>query len=152
MRNKKFLILLIAGVLLFVGCGKTKEEYNGKVFSFSYSFGSYFDGYCDYNLNLINNVVKYTAYCNGNDKSNIEKEVDKSYLDEIEKIIKDNNIADWNEFNKSDDDILDGYGFSLEIGYSDGKNIIASGYMKYPDNYDEVHQKIVEFLTKLNKA
>lgn len=79
----------------------------------------------------------------------MEKEIDKSYLEELAKIINDNEIYKWNGFDKSDKNILDGSSFTLEVNYSNGKTLKAHGYMKYPKNYNEGHKVLSDFLEQI---
>lgn len=148
MKKISLLIVLIVGLLFVAGCGNGKEEYNGKVFSFSYSYISEDEGICDYNIIYNGSTLNYTAYGSGGNNTYIRKEIDKSYIDELTKLVKDNKLEDWNGFNKTKDSEK-GNGFALEIGYSDGKNIIAAGDKAFPDDYEEVHKNIMEFLNKL---
>ena len=148
MKKISLLIVLMVGLLFVSGCGNSKEEYNGKVFSFSYSYISEDEGSCDYNIVYNGSTLNYTAFGKSGNNTYIMKEIDKSYIDELTKFVKDNKIEDWNGFNKSKDDEKRN-GFSLEIGYSDGKNIIAAGNNEFPDDYEKVHKNIIEFLNKL---
>ena len=46
---------------------------------------------------------------------------------------------------ESENGILDGYDFELEIKYKDGKEVKAHGYEEYPDNYSEAHKSLEKY-------
>ena len=83
---------------------------------------------------------------------NINKEIDSLYLIELAQIINEKDIYKWNTFAESDDSVLDGASFSIEVYYSDGKELKASGYMKYPQDYKKCHEALVTFFEKLIKV
>ena len=70
-------------------------------------------------------------------------------MDKLDNLIKENNITDWDGFDKYAKDIEDGNSFSIQIGYDNGDNYYANGYMIFPDNYNEVHEKIIEFFDSI---
>jgi hypothetical protein len=47
--------------------------------------------------------------------------------------------------------IVDGDSFSLQVTYTDGEETSASGYMKYPDNYQDFQKEITTFLKSLGE-
>ena len=71
-----------------------------------------------------------------------EKVVDDEFVQGIKKILSDNEVRKWDGFDKKDKHIMDGAGFTFDMRFSDGTEINAEGYMKYPDNYDEVYHAI----------
>ena len=75
----------------------------------------------------------------------INQEISDDKLEELSRIINDNKIYEWNGFGKSEDGILDGYTFELEIKYKDGKEVKAHGYEKYPGNYSEAHKSLENY-------
>ena len=58
-------------------------------------------------------------------------------------------IVKWNNFNKSDNSVLDGNAFSLYIKYNNEKNISANGYMRYPENYKGFKDSIIKLFDKI---
>ena len=97
MKKISLLIVLMVGLLFVSGCGNSKEEYNGKVFSFSYSYISEDEGSCDYNIVYNGSTLNYTAFGKSGNNTYIMKEIDKSYIDELTKFVKDNKIEDKNK-------------------------------------------------------
>lgn len=149
MKKKVFLILLLIVILIGITGCNSKEKIDSDIISFKYHYGSYNDYYYEYDINIIDEKVVLNAKGYNAVNLNVEKEIDKSYLEELAKIINDNEIYKWNDFDKSDKNILDGYGFNLEVNYSNGKTLKAHGYMKYPKNYNEGHKVLSEFLEQI---
>lgn len=157
MKNKMvivvIIILLVLGIIggiLFFGKNKENaEQYNKEIQSFEYHYGSYNPGYKEYKIYTANNKIYISAKGFNGIDLNIDKEVDKSILNDISEIVKENKIYEWNEFNKSDKNVTDGNSFKLKIKYVDGKEINAYGYMKYPKNYEQGHKSLVTYLEKI---
>lgn len=149
MKKKVFLTLLLTVILIGITGCNSKEKIDSDIISFKYHYGSYNDYYYEYDINIIDEKVVLNAKGYNAVNLNVEKEIDKSYLEELAKIINDNEIYKWNDFDKSDKNILDGYGFNLEVNYSNGKTLKAHGYMKYPKNYNEGHKVLSEFLEQI---
>lgn len=129
------------------------NTYNGQLKSFSFGESYGLGGAVDYIL-VKQEDGKALLKCNffgavSEKDKNIEKTIDAKYLSELEQILRDNNISEWNGFDQSEDGVLDGSGFSMKIDYDDGSSISAHGYMKYPDNYDKVQDELDAFFKRL---
>ena len=148
--KKVFLFSLFTILILctFTACGsaKKREKVDSDIKNFSYNYGSYSSGYYNYSILSIGDTVRFVARGYNGVEIDADIDIDKSYLEELNKIINDNKIYEWDGFSKRDDDVLDGYSFSLKIEYENGEIITASGYMKYPDNYNDCHEKLSSFL------
>ena len=150
--KKTFILIFIFVISLFVitGCAKS-NKIESDIISFTYEYGSYNNGYYKYTIfvSVEENMVMFTAEGHNGVNLNINKEIDSSYLNQLSDIINDNKIYEWDGFHKSEDDVMDGYSFKLNIGYKNGETIDASGYMKYPDNYDNCHEALLKFLKSI---
>ncbi|MEA4810994.1 MAG: hypothetical protein VB108_00290 [Anaerolineaceae bacterium] len=151
---KKIILTLISILLVLAfgaACTKKVEAPQGPLQSFHYEFGSYNGGYWAYTLTREKEGKAHLLAkgMNGVDL-NLDEEIDSKTLDQIADILDKNKVAAWNGFNERDNAILDGYGFSLKADYGEEK-IEASGYMKYPKNYQIVHDSLVEILNGLQK-
>ena len=148
---KKFVFTIafvLIGILVLTGCEKP-SKIDSNITSFKYSYGSYASGYYSYSLFIEDGKVLFlTEGKNGIDLS-INKEVDSSYLTELEEIINSNGIYEWNGFNKSDNSITDGRGFELKVVYENGETIEASGYEVFPTNYEDCQQALIEFFQNI---
>lgn len=116
---------------------------------FSLSYGSYFGGACiitiekqDEDSDLC--IIKG---CNGY-FYNAEFSIKKDSIDSIRETL--DKVKQWNKEYKCPEDILDG--FDWEVEFVTGKRRISrSGYMAYPENYNEVMQELIMFIEKLKK-
>ena len=134
------LIILIIIVTIFLRNRKLElTENNIKYIHFSYSTGNMMYANVSYEVNERDG--KYIAKIKPNGKSEEEaKEIELSNKD-MQKIVSTLNkyqISSWNNFHKNNKNILDGHGFSFELKTKDNKEISASGYMKWPKNYNEI--------------
>lgn len=129
-----------------------KEKYIGDITYFSYSYGSFFGGYYDYELKSEDGKVYFIAKgLNGVDLD-VQCEIDSSVMKQLQEIVDKYELSKWDGFNKSDDNIMDGDSFSLTITYENGEEIKVSGYMKYPKRYDEVRSELRGIIENLIEA
>lgn len=74
------------------------------------------------------------------------------FVQELTDIAGKYGLREWDGFHESDPLLMDGYGFSLHIGYTDGTTVFASGSNAYPDGYSEAAETIDElFMGYLKK-
>ena len=141
----------IAAAILLVGNAMNTRD--GKIISFSYSHGSGMGGFEEYMVFKKDNSVILKYQCMGCfEEENVEKKIDAKYLDDLAGIINDYKIAKWDGFDQSDDGVLDGDGFTLKVEYDDKKSIEAHGYMKYPGNYKEARDVILDKLEEVRNS
>ena len=138
--------ILVLSLVILVGCS-SNQPYEGNIIEFDYQYGSFFGGYYDYHLVLDGDVVHVTANGMNGVELEIDKEIDASILEDLSLVINTNKLERWDGFSKEDPHVLDGYSFYLSVKYDDGRTLEASGYEKYPKNYDKVHEEIVELLS-----
>ena len=140
-----FIIVLLLFIIFLSSCFQQPIATSGSITSFSYEYGSYFPGYFQYDI--VKDNGRYQLSIQGyNDKAvNVSKQISVSDVDRLAKIINQYQIYQWNGFNQEDKGVMDGDGFTLHIVYEDGSIIDAHGYMKYPNNYREGHNKICSF-------
>ena len=160
--GKKLKVLLavlcagLAAVAGFTGCTaapKPSYENEGLCTEFSYHFGSYHGGYWEYDIYQDGEQVYLTAQgFNGVELAVEKAEVDALVLEDLVRIVEENQIYQWDGYSKSDDDVLDGYGFGLAATFESGRTLSASGYMMYPKGYDEGHKALADYLWALAKG
>ena len=105
--------------------------------------------------NMVYSSVIYEMKCNDNNKCTIfikpsgTPERDAKTYDmtdeDVKKVIEVLNkyeVLKWDGFKKRDSMVLDGNSFSFNLKTSDKKEVIASGYMKWPKNYFEVRDEL----------
>ena len=140
------LCILAVGVFFYMKKGK---NFDGDIISFEYEYGSSNSGYYNYKIYLKDSKTYIVAAgLNGVDL-NLDGEISNNTLSEIKKIVEDNAIQKWDGFQKKGENVSDGYSFSLKIKYSDGDELTASGYMKYPKNYDNGHKALTDYLDSI---
>lgn len=129
---------------------KTKEEEDlGKLIDFYYHYGSWtWETYELMDLSMVetDSNGKALAY------SGVLKdvlEVSVTELSELEEIVEKYHLHSW-EGEYKGKDVTDGYGYTLVMRYENG-TITSSGYMDYPDGYEEGHQAIVDFFNNVGK-
>ncbi len=120
---------------------------------FFYSFGSYHGGYWDYNIYPVvdefgEKRFRLRANASNGYYLDIDEYVDEKVLLDISKIVNENEIYKWNGFNFSNNNVLDGYGFRIELLYNKG-NISARAYHNTPSNYEEGHNELRKYLNDL---
>lgn len=146
---KKILILILIGVGFMFLFKKKVVISDIKSFHFSYTTSTMMDASILYELKCDDKIVatikpELVPY----EKAKTF-EVDKPLCEELENILNKYNVGSWDDFRKSDPNVLDGNSFSLSIVTKDKKVISASGYMMYPKNYREVKSEIEGLFSKL---
>ena len=75
-------------------------------------------------------------------------ELDNRTVQKINNIFDKYHINRWDGFDKNDPNVLDGTGFTFSLQIDDKKTITASGYMKFPDHYNDVINELSDILEK----
>ena len=151
MKKKKLICIVLIILLILIAVVviinySNKRIFNGQITSFEYSFGSYDEGYKGYKIYSENDTTYF--YKSGTDIEEMEGdiEIDNSVLTDISNLVKENNLNEWNGFNKRHPEILNGYSFGITTKYNDEKELKVYGYEEYPINYQDIHKKIVDYL------
>ena len=146
------IIILILIITIFFVLNKNNNKITDiEYFNFHYTTGYHMNAYVIYNLEHKNN--KYIASIKPNeipDENAIKKEVDKSFVNNLKKILIKYQVETWNGFKKYDKNVLDGNSFSLNVRMQNSE-IESSGYMKWPKNYTEVKQELDKLFSKIYK-
>ena len=171
---RKFIwgIMIAMGILSFLtGCGgrgpsgvgkKAKDNESG-ILSFRYGYcGSVGGGSYSYEVKeKEGKLVFIYESMDHREFGDMEMECSRDILDKLYDLYKNLRIAEWNGFSKSNPDVLDGDGFSLNIQFVDGERLSASGSNSCPERYgsfssemhlildplrDEVHNNYVQEL------
>lgn len=135
---------------LFAGCSKYDFS-EITYFSYGYTTG-YGPANSDVFYKLELNDGVYTAIIK---QSGIALEdadefvVDEAFVENLKKLLVDNNVQKWNGFNKSDSRVCDGSSFTLKIKIQNEDAVEAHGYMKWPKNYHEVKKEIEAMFMEL---
>ena len=145
-------VLIGLGVILVFTARKTKvwgvESLKSMHFSYSNGYSAY--AYTRYDLEKKEDgyYLDIKPYGVPEDDVQTVKVDDKTVKKAIE-ILNKYNVSKWNGFHKSDKYVLDGDSFSFSLYTEDGKDISASGYMEWPDNYSDVRQELYDLFNPL---
>ena len=75
-----------------------------------------------------------------------EQYIDRKTADDLMQVIEAYDLAGWDGFDASADNVLDGESFWLDIRLTDGSRILAQGDNVYPENYAAAISRIQEIL------
>jgi len=107
---------------------------------FSYSTGTMVDSQVAYEIECKDSGCIATVKPDGV-PADASKFIDlnEEAIDKIITLLNDNSVIKWDGFKKVDQNVLDGNGFSFSlIANKEKLNVSASGYMKWPTNYNKV--------------
>ena len=149
------IILLIWGVyyMFFSDRPRKVDKISGiKIFHYSYSVGYHYEARIYYELECENKCTLKIKDEGITEEDAPVYEVDKEITKKLEAILNKYSVGSWNGFSKSDHNVLDGDSFSLYLRTEDDDTVEASGYMKWPKNYEEVKEEIISFFDKYKKV
>ncbi|MCR4577504.1 MAG: hypothetical protein K5784_06320 [Clostridiales bacterium] len=63
------------------------------------------------------------------------REFPPAFAEELQKLVSEYKLEDWNGFRGSDPRVLDGEHFTLELSFADGDMVRASGENEFPEGY-----------------
>ena len=154
------IIVIVIGICCYLLFGRDKikveelETSNIKSFYLGYDAGFMMNSNTSYKISLEND--KYIAIIKPygvSDDEELFTEVSSKVMEKISDVLKKYKVNKWDGFNKSDNNVMDGNGFNLNVQLLDGTTINASGYMMWPNNYSEVKNEINEiFMEVYNKG
>lgn len=151
MTIKKLLLLTIGGIMLtaLFGCSKSYDFSNIVYLSLNYSTGTENGSNIDYTLKYDNEQYIVQIKPNGAIDTYDTFIVDADFMKRLIEILIDNHVEKWNGFNKSDKRVLDGNRFQLTIINHEEIYLEASGYEKWPTNYQEVRSELDNLFNSL---
>ena len=120
----------------------------GGLTSFYYSFGAFTGGDYKYNIDVRDGNAYFRTNVAGENPLNVEGSVGMSVLEDITGILQKYGVFEWDGFSRYDSEVSDGYSFHLSAVFGE-RELIAAGYMKYPENYYEAHEALAGYLEQL---
>ena len=140
------IIAVITAMLFAGGCGtntpdnnildggnKMAEKKEIRSFSYSHNGSISYDGY-NYTFYQDENGVHLTAELNcGWEKLDVDLE--DGIMEQLETIVFEHQMYQWDGFSKTDTNVMDGEGFSLDITFMDGTTVSAHGSNAFPSGY-----------------
>ena len=165
-RKKKImpiLFLLIMGAALLSGCGYAHKEEEagetmdaGRLISFYYSYTDFRYRPFIYTIERKADgqeregvFFKAEGYSDG--LISLEEEIEEAVLDDIVRIMEEENIFAWDGFRQYNTEIRDGFSFDMKAEFVN-RAVTASGYMEEPENFKAGHQRLSEYLLKLAQS
>jgi len=155
-RNLLLMSFLCYAVLLcMTGCFKNIKRKSNNIkdinkFYFSYSTSNYIYGSVSYDIALENEKYILTIKLdNVAPEDAVKIEINNTILENVLVILNKYQVKNWNGFNKSDSNVLDGNSFNMSITEKDETHISAHGYMMWPENYREVKQELDELFKNI---
>lgn len=79
-------------------------------------------------------------------------EPDTPVLSRLRAIVEKYGMAEWNGFDRTNSNALDGHSFSIKVEMDNGESISARGYMSWPKNFAEATDEIEALFTELYDA
>jgi len=77
--------------------------------------------------------------------------IDDETVQTLMEVIEEYNVSSWDGFDKTNDNVLDGEGFSLEIGFTDGTSVKALGDNVFPEQYADAMGEMWDILTHITE-
>lgn len=144
----KYMITIIV-IILVIGIGltinnfrKAKKIENITNFNFSYTTGNEKDASVLYEIQCEESCMVGVKLEGVSSDKTIKAQISKDKIIEIENILNKYEVSKWNNFHKTDNSVLDGNSFSINIHTKDNYSVNASGYMMWPNNYSKVKEEI----------
>lgn len=133
------------------GEGSTQPVGEKRIESFYYEYGSDDMGYFTYSIMPQKDMdsVLVTLSSRTDPDKDVEQSVSSTLIDDLDKLIADNKLSEWDGFDESAGSGVDGYSFQLTISYENGDSIAAQGFEDYPvsqEDYQAKHEAILALL------
>ena len=77
--------------------------------------------------------------------------IDGETVQMLVEVIEEYNVSSWDGFDETNENVLDGEGFSLEIGFTDGTSVKALGDNAFPDQYADAMGEMWDILTHITE-
>lgn len=106
---------------------------------------------CFYAIDAIENCQVNVKEYGKSEEESLSNAISYTELSKVVRMLNKYHILSWKGFSKSDSNVLDGNSFHFYLRYNDDEKLSASGYMKYPQNYDRFKKDFEEFIVTLVK-
>ena len=78
--------------------------------------------------------------------------MDEETVQTLMEVIEAFNVSSWDGFDETNENVLDGEGFSLEIGFTDGTSVKALGDNAFPEQYADAMGEMWDILTNITEG
>ncbi len=122
-------------------------------FFFTESNGSDYDLTTVYQLDVADGVCTAVIKPEGvKEEDALTVNPDADFAARLGTVLQEHDVGSWNGFNEQDSGIMDGIGFSLHIVLEDGAKIDATGYMEWPEHYNDAASAIHKLFLEIYEA
>ena len=125
--------------------------YQINTMEYSYTSGYGINEDVRYKIDCEDDCILYIKEYGKDENDLIKIKLSDKDMDKFEAMLNKNHILSWKGFNKSDINVLDGDSFSFRLRYNDDEKLSASGYMKYPNNYQRFKSSFEKYVDSINK-
>lgn len=135
------------------GAGANAADNQSGVNAFYYSYNASIGG-DSYSYSVIEEDGKHFFVYESMlypDYGEITREVDEEFLEKLTQLYLDCHLASWDGFNKTNEFVMDGDGFSLDITFQDGQSLQARGSNCTPDGYKDFCAKMEELFSTVKQ-
>ena len=77
--------------------------------------------------------------------------MDEETVQMLMEVIEAYNVSSWDGFDETNENVLDGEGFSLESGFTDGTSVKALGDNAFPDQYADAMGEMWDILSHITE-
>ena len=137
-------------VLLLTACSLTpSNEEAGDMVSFSYGWG-HDHGSEQYEITVTAAGVEYNKFVFNKAEYSQSIVLPAEVIDDLDELIKQNQIWKWNGFKKEMKGMTDGFGYHLEVVY-ENKTLYSRGYGYTPKGFEDGAKAIEEFFIIIDR-
>jgi len=149
---KRWIGALLALLYVFCAMGAACAE-EPTLVAFAYSQGGYPDDDYEFKVYTDESGQTYVSAQGFNGVNLFMRlRVDKAVFAELERIVDQYDLRVWDGFHQTEPEIMDGHLFALEMEFSDGTHVVASGHMRYPAGYEEANAAIMAYFLPWGKG
>ncbi|MBQ2412130.1 MAG: hypothetical protein II313_01760, partial [Anaerotignum sp.] len=82
----------------------------------------------------------------------LDVDLEDDIMDQLETIVYEHQMYQWDGFSKTDTNVMDGEGFSLDITFMDGTTVSAHGSNAFPSGYGAAEDAFNGLFWELTKV
>ncbi len=116
---------------------------------YSYTSGYAVNSDVSYKIDCDDKCILIIKEYGKDEKDVIKKSLTNKDMDKFEDMLNKYHVLSWKGFNKSDKNVLDGNSFSFHLRYNDDEKLSASGYMMYPDYYNNFKENFEDYIDEI---
>ena len=118
---------------------------------YSYSNGYGINQDVSYKINCDDDCILTIKEYEKTEEDAIKVKLSDKNMDTFVNMLNKYHVASWDGFSKSDKNVLDGDSFSFHLRFNDDERLSASGYMMYPENYNNFQKDFENYIESIKK-